>query len=278
MEQAELEVKQAMPDRLRREHPILFVHGAWHNAWAWEPHFMPFFQDQGYACYALSLRNHGASAQSLPINHARVSDYVADIEKVVQNVIRRDPILIGHSLGGFLVQKYLERHSAPAAVLLASVPPTGAKWCAWRMFKSFPLTFLGVFLHRNVYRLVDSSKKVRKFFLSQNSPDDLVAEVASRVGNESYRASLEVLWANIDTGFRRRVPIFVAGAEDDALFSPDEVRATAETYKADVQLFPGLAHDVMLDSNWKLAADGILQWLEHNQRTELPSLIRGSSG
>jgi pimeloyl-ACP methyl ester carboxylesterase len=35
------------------------------------------------------------------------------------------PVVIGHSMGGFVVQKYLETHQAPAGVLLASIPPRG---------------------------------------------------------------------------------------------------------------------------------------------------------
>ena len=33
------------------------------------------------------------------------------------------PIIVGHSAGGFIVQKYLETHQTAAAVLLASVAP-----------------------------------------------------------------------------------------------------------------------------------------------------------
>jgi pimeloyl-ACP methyl ester carboxylesterase len=33
------------------------------------------------------------------------------------------PVLIGHSMGGFIVQKYLETGTAPAAVLVSSAPP-----------------------------------------------------------------------------------------------------------------------------------------------------------
>jgi pimeloyl-ACP methyl ester carboxylesterase len=37
-----------------RPAPILFVHGAWHAAWCWE-NFLPYFAQQGYAAYAISL-------------------------------------------------------------------------------------------------------------------------------------------------------------------------------------------------------------------------------
>jgi alpha-beta hydrolase superfamily lysophospholipase len=43
-------------------------------------------------------------------------------------------VLIAHSLGGFVVQRYLENHDAPAAVLVASVPPQGVLGLAMRIW------------------------------------------------------------------------------------------------------------------------------------------------
>jgi non-heme chloroperoxidase len=34
-------------------------------------------------------------------------------------------VLIGHSMGGMVLQKYLEKREAPAVVLMSSVPPQG---------------------------------------------------------------------------------------------------------------------------------------------------------
>ena len=37
------------------------MHGAYHAAWCWEEHFIPFFYAHGYNVYAMSFRNHGNS-------------------------------------------------------------------------------------------------------------------------------------------------------------------------------------------------------------------------
>jgi pimeloyl-ACP methyl ester carboxylesterase len=39
------------------------------------------------------------------------------------------PVLIGHSMGGFVVQKYLEKYQAPGAVLMCAVP----RRACWRL-------------------------------------------------------------------------------------------------------------------------------------------------
>ena len=53
-----------------------------------------------------------------------IADFVDDVASVA-NSLPEAPVVIGHSMGGFVVQKYLESHDAPAAVLVASVPPSG---------------------------------------------------------------------------------------------------------------------------------------------------------
>lgn len=39
----------------------------------------------------------------------------------------------GHSMGGYVVQKYLETHDATAGVLMASAPPQGAMGASLRI-------------------------------------------------------------------------------------------------------------------------------------------------
>ena len=106
--------------------PLLFVPGTWHAAWCWDEHFLDFFADKGYRAVALSLRGHGASSLSKPLKSCSIAAYVDDVHAVVSK-LGSPPVLIGHSVGGFIVQKYLESHDAPAGVLLASTPPRGGR-------------------------------------------------------------------------------------------------------------------------------------------------------
>lgn len=54
--------------------------------------------------------------------------------------------------------------------------------------------------------------------------------------------------------------LVMAGAED-ALFTPDEVSAVATLWGADWVELPEIAHAMMLEPRWALAADAISQWL-----------------
>jgi len=97
------------PESIRNDSPALvFIHGAWHGAWCWQEHFLPFFTKNGYECYAFDLPNHGADKNQKGINKYRVADYTNHLKKVLAQ-INKPAVLIGHSLGGYIIQRYLEK-------------------------------------------------------------------------------------------------------------------------------------------------------------------------
>ena len=112
-----LEVLDRAPRSASDKPPILFVHGAWHGAWCWDEHFLDYFAEKGYRSVALSLRGHGNSTAPKSMRFCSIADFVDDIDTVAKS-LPEPPVVIGHSLGGFVVQKYLESHEAPAAVVL----------------------------------------------------------------------------------------------------------------------------------------------------------------
>ena len=119
-----LEVLSCLPEKTTGLPPVLFIHGAFAGAWMWSETFMPFLAAAGHPCHALSLRGHGASHGHERMDWHSIADYVDDVSTVV-DWLDETPVLVGHSMGGFIVQKFLERHPLPGAALLCSVPPQG---------------------------------------------------------------------------------------------------------------------------------------------------------
>lgn len=54
--------------------------------------------------------------------------------------------------------------------------------------------------------------------------------------------------------------MLVLGAENDRGFSVAEQHATARAYGTEAEIFPDMAHVMMLEPGWKLVADRILSW------------------
>ncbi len=244
-----------------RPAPILFVHGAWHGAWCWE-NFLPYFARHGYAAHALSLRGHGASEGRDKIRwYSAAYDYVADVDQIIQT-LPQPPILVGHSMGGYIIQKYLETHTAPAGVLLASTPVSGILGFTLRASRRHPWEYLKSQLLLDTWQLVATPALMQDTFFSPQMPSEDIARHFARIQPESFRSGLDTLFLDLPRPAKVKTPLLVLGAENDHVFSVQEQQATAQAYGTKAEIFPDMAHDMMLESNWQQVADRILSWLQ----------------
>src|SRR3546814_14630796 len=65
----------------------------------------------------------------------------------------------------------------------------------------------------------------------------------------------------IDTARVLRLPMLVLGAAQDILIPPAFVRATARSYGTEAEIFPDMAHGLMLERDWEAVARRIRDWL-----------------
>jgi len=242
--------------------PLLFIHGMWHGAWCWDETFLPFFADNGYRATALSLRGHAGSEGK--IRGSRIADYVADVEQVART-FETPPVLIGHSMGGFIVQKYLETHNAPAGVLLASNPHFGLWPGLGRVTLHNPLVTLKCILQWRLYPVVQNPNDARWTLFSADMPEEQLTKYHAQMNDESLRMFLDLLGLNLAHPKRVKTPLLVLGAEKDTVIAPRDVHDTARAYGVKAEIFPNMAHDMMLEAGWKSVAERILHWLQEKR-------------
>jgi pimeloyl-ACP methyl ester carboxylesterase len=243
-----------------RATPILFIHGKWHGAWCWQEYFLPFFAQHGYDSFALSLRGHAGSEGHERLRWYSIADYVKDVEWAARQ-IGKPPVIVGHSMGGFITQKYLEVHHSPAAVLLTPVPYYGLWRSTWQIFRRHPLIVLRVLATMRLYPVVETPSLAQEGLFSKEMPAEKVAQYQQRLQDESFRAYLDELGLNLVRPQRVKTPLLVIAAERDAVVPLQTVQDTARAYGTEAVILPGVAHDVMLDPQWRLGAECILQWL-----------------
>jgi len=253
-----LELISRPSDEKTHPTPLLFVHGAWHAAWCWEAYFLPYFAARGWDCYAMSLRGHGGSAGR--VRWVRAKDYVADVEQIVEGLGAR-PVIIGHSMGGYVLQKYLERHTLPAAVLLASIPSSGTFGLLRRSIVRHPLAVIEAVFTLDLYPLVGTPARAHDLLFSASVSRRKVEVHFQRLRSESYRILLDSAFLDVPKPRRLQTPIMVIGGSKDAVFTVAETRATAIDYRSQAVILPNMAHDIMLEPRWRDAADCINQWL-----------------
>jgi non-heme chloroperoxidase len=257
-----LEVFSSAPAGQPSQHPpLLFVHGAFAGGWMWTDTFMPFFSEAGYTCHALSLRGHGGSDGREHIDWHSVADYVEDIERVV-DWIGEPPILIGHSMGGFIVQKYLEKHGdVPGAVLLCSVPPQGLIAAQFHLMFRKPQLFMDI--NRIVGGDMTDIDTLREALFAGDIDEKMSAAWLTRMRPESHRAIWDMSMFSLPRlDLMHRPPMLIAGAEHDVLVPAFLVQTTAQTYGLKDHIFPGVGHAVTHEPSWPDIAAWLRNWLD----------------
>jgi len=236
---------------------LLFVHGACHGSWCWKKYFVPFFEAQGFPCRAIDLSGHETPGSTANINHIPFSQFVDDLERAVQELDEL-PVLIGHSMGGMVIQKYLERGPAHKVVLMAAAPPHGVLGTSTRLFK-----FKG--LVPSMFRqdiLGGLRPNMRLAFFSDDLDEDLLEEFRAQLCAESFKAYWKLLVPCIKVRHHTEAPMLVLAGEQDQLFSVRDSERTARKYGAELQVVPDVAHDMMLDTGHERVSALVLDWLE----------------
>lgn len=254
-----LELISRLSDEKTHAPPLLFVHGAWHGAWCWQEYFFPYFAARGWDCYAMSLRGHGGSEGR--VRWVCAADYVADIEQIVEQ-IGKLPVIIGHSMGGYVLQKYLELHTVPAAVLMASIPSRGTLGLLLRSLRYHPIAVLEAMFTLDLYPIVGTPERAHHMLFSPSMSRRKVEIYFRKLQSESYRLLLDSAFFDLPQPRRRQTPLLVLGSADDAVFTVDELKATASDYRVQPVIFSNIAHDMMLDAHWREVADCINNWLK----------------
>lgn len=241
---------------------LLFIHGICTGAWIWERNFLPHFAALGYDSYALSLRGHGGSEGREKVRQFTLCDFGEDIAWAL-NEIGGPAVIIGHSLGGGVVQNFVQRGGKPAGiVLLCSAPPHGLIRASIAMLAENPD------LAREMRTVLDKSLSAANLDIIENGlfleppPRELRRRFAERISDIAEAASRELIGWVPFAPFPWSMPkLLVIGGEKDQFLPPADVRLTAIYYGVRSVIVPDGAHAIMLDRNWLDAAKPIADWL-----------------
>jgi pimeloyl-ACP methyl ester carboxylesterase len=258
----QLEHLTLRPTDRRYATPLLLIHGAWHGAWCWRD-AMTDFAARGFEVHAISWRGHGASDRPRSINLVGVRDYVRDLAQAIAAISPR-PVVVGHSLGGYLTQLYMTEHELAGAVLLCAAPSKGVLPFLLRYARRHPLVYLRIFATLNLLHMVGTPDLAREAFFRDDIAPDMLERYRAQLVPESLRAAIDASLRVFPKPQRNRSPVLVIAAERDTIFTLDEQRALARAYDAELLIVPQAAHDLMLDPAWPQAADAIEDFVKSN--------------
>lgn len=252
---------------------IVFIHGAFVAKNCWDE-WKKYFEKKGYKVLAPAwphkdatakvLRSRQSDAAVASLRLTELTEFYVDFVKKLPE----KPILIGHSLGGLLVQLLLQRDLGAAGVGIHSLPPQGvitlkfsflrAGWGPLGFFTSTKETFLmslkqWQFAFTNGMPLNQQKKAYEQLAVPESKllvRDGITS--AAKVDFKKPHASL----------------LLTSGSEDN--FLPASLNySNYKRYKdpdsvTDYKEFEGRNHFVLGQPTWKEDADYILNWISQH--------------
>ena len=247
---------------------IVFIHGMYMIPSSWEK-WIPYFEAKGYKCYAPAW-----PGRDLPIEILRQKCLAPELSKLGLKEVTaalaefigslpEKPILIGHSMGGLIVQLLLQKDLAAAGVAIDSAPPMGVLTTKWSFLKSnFP--HITPFVSQNdPIRM--SFKRFQYTFVNDLPLTEQQRAYSKYVVPESRRIPRQSLTARVD--FRKpHAPLLLIAGSSDHLIPASLIRTNYKRYSSSPSVtvfkeFPGRTHYIIGQENWEEVASYILEWL-----------------
>lgn len=240
-------VKEFAPERPEGlDTPVLMVPGGSHGWWAFEV-WLPFFASSGWQSFSLSLRNHTGS-YSLPDEEfvrLTMDDYVDDVSTVLA-WLDKPAVLIGHSMGGIIVQKVAEKTTLKGMVLVASVGPGQLGPIRDPVPTDKPIMLDPDIVRMTWFHRIDNERF--KSIYSRLTPES--PEVMNEYSTGRVRVDRQAINCPI---------LVIRGAYDRTVVHAAD--ALADFYSAPYQIEPDCGHDLMLEPSALDVAQKINQWL-----------------
>ncbi len=226
--------------------PLVFLHGIGGAARAWRGQLASF--GDRYRAIAWDMPGYGGSA---PLDSVSIPMLAEALQDFLQEIGARRPLLVGHSIGGMIVQQWLTTRprDAVAVVLVQTSPAFGKAEGDWQ--KQFIQARLGP-LDRG-----ETMKSLAPTLVQElvgNAPDVAGMEVArecmASVPEASYRAMMQAL-----LGFDQRkalaniaVPTLVlSGSKDTNAPAPMMAKMAAYIRSSTYVELEGAGHLVNLE-------------------------------
>jgi alpha-beta hydrolase superfamily lysophospholipase len=260
---------------------IVLIHGLWVTPRSWE-HWIERYEDRGYHVLAPAYPGLEVEVEALredpsPIEALTVPAVVEHLEGIVGE-LERPPILMGHSMGGLLVQVLLDHGYGAAGVAIDSVPAEG--------IKVVPVSQIRIFFPilrnpANRMRAVGFTPEQFHYAFTNTLSEEESEKVYERY---HIPAPGSFVWggvlANFTPGhqenyidFRNedRAPLlFIAGGEDN-LMPPSVNESNVKHYRytksvTDYKEFEERSHYTLGQDGWEEVADYALEWAEEHAK------------
>lgn len=246
---------------------VLFIHGMCVNNEYWKP-WTEYFERNGFACFAPSWPQHDKTVNELRARHPDKNLGKLTLKQVLhfyENYAAQmdlPPVMIGHSMGGLIVQLLLNKGYGCGAAAIHSAPPRGVISFKWSFLKSimpmlsllnsdkpFLMSFKQ-FQHSNVNTLpLNQQRELYDRYVVPESPKIPVGSLTGRIDFK-----------------KPHPPLLLTAGGMDRIIPASLNKSNFRKYKGDSKTkyaeFNDHTHFIIAQQNWKVEAEYILSWIK----------------
>lgn len=257
---------------------IVLIHGLWMTALSWE-RWIRRYQARGYRVLAPHWPGMSLEISELRRGPPQIANLgITEIADHYDELIRQlgqAPVIIGHSVGGLIVQLLLDRGLGAAGVSIDGAPAKGIA------SPPFPMLKLGLRALRNPAGQPTAIPLTPRQF--HHTFANTLSQQQATAAHERYHAPgpgrtiRQVSFASlaphaatlVDFGRERRAPLLLIASGKDHLFPATITRSSFKRYRRSPAVtgykeFPQRSHYTIGEPGWEQVADYALRWAMEN--------------
>jgi len=253
---------------------IVLIHGLWMTPLSFE-YWAHTCAERGYRVHAPAWPGMERDIRALRRSPDRfaalgIREIVGHYERMVLE-LEEPPILVGHGLGGLVVQALLDRGLGTCGVAVASAPIKGIWTLPYTKMRVVTPQLIAPRITRGWSEL--TAAQFHYAFMNNASREEAHWTWERYAVPGPGRVLLQAEFANfmpfagisINVKRNSRAPLLMIAGSQDHLVPPAVVRANVRAYRGSLATteykeFPGRTHMIIAQSGWRQVADFALAW------------------
>lgn len=255
---------------------IVLIHGAWMTPLCWQG-FVHRYRDRGYDVIAPAWPYDDRPVPELRRSPApelaRVGfgELVDHYARIIAE-LPEPPIVIGHSMGGLVVQMLLDRGLGSVGVAIDPAPPRGVMAGPRSIWAGLPAV-LGWRTWRKV-RPMSFNNFAWSFCHTLGVDEQLAAyekQVVPTPGRLFWQVLLNSRATKVDFRNGDRAPLLITAGSLDRAVDASTIRSNYRKYRRSTAVtelieFPDRTHWLIAAPGWEEVADSVLAWAERHRK------------